>query len=71
MLSYLVNTLIFILVGLVIAHRAFSQVESIDWVYLVVLYFGSTVIRWAKMSTWDGMVWRSGETFTEYRVIVF
>jgi len=45
MLSYLVNTLIFVLVGLVIAHRAFSRVDSMDWVYLVVLYFGSIIIR--------------------------
>ena len=45
MLSYLVNTLIFVLVGLVIAHRAFSRVDSMDWVYLVVLYFGSLIIR--------------------------
>lgn len=45
MLSYLANTLIFILVGVVIAQQAFSGVEGRDWVFLVVLYVGIMVIR--------------------------
>ena len=45
MLSYLANTLIFILVGVVISQRAFSGVEDIDWIFLATLYFGITVIR--------------------------
>lgn len=46
MLGYLVNTLIFVLVGLVIAQRAFSGVENMDWIFLVALYFGSITIRY-------------------------
>ena len=45
MLSYLANTLIFVLVGVVIAQRAFSGVDGRDWIFLVSLYFGITVIR--------------------------
>ena len=45
MLSYLANTLIFVLVGVVISQRAFSGVNSMDWVFMVSLYFGVNVIR--------------------------
>ena len=45
MLGYLANTLIFILVGVVIAQQAFSGVEQIDWIYVIALYIGIMVIR--------------------------
>lgn len=45
MLDYLANTLIFILVGIVIAEHAFAGVEVQDWIFLVSLYFGIMVIR--------------------------
>ena len=45
MLGYLANTLIFILVGVVIAQQAFSGVESLGWMYLIVLYFTLIVVR--------------------------
>ncbi len=45
MLSYLANTLIFVLVGVVIAQRAFSGVEDSDWIALTSLYFAINVIR--------------------------
>ena len=45
MLGYLANTLIFILVGVVIAQQAFSGVEMIDWIYVIALYIGIMVIR--------------------------
>lgn len=45
MLSYLANTLIFVLVGVVISQRAFSGVNGTDWIFLVSLYFGINVIR--------------------------
>ena len=41
----LANTLIFVLVGVVIAQRAFSGVENSDWVSLISLYFAINVIR--------------------------
>ena len=45
MLGYLANTLIFVLVGVVISQRAFSDVEATDWIFMAVLYFGIVVIR--------------------------
>lgn len=45
MLGYLANTLIFVLVGVVIAQKAFSDVEGTDWIFMIVLYFGIVVIR--------------------------
>ena len=45
MLGYLANTLIFILVGVVIAQKAFSGVDKIDWIYVIALYIGIMVIR--------------------------
>ena len=44
-LSYLANTLIFILVGVVISQRAFQDVQSRDWIFVITLYFGSMIIR--------------------------
>lgn len=45
MLGYLANTMIFILVGVVIAQRAFSGVDGRDWMFLFALYIGIMVIR--------------------------
>ena len=45
MLAYLANTLIFILVGVAIMERAFSDVTFIDMFYITIDYFGITVIR--------------------------
>lgn len=46
MLGYLANTLIFILVGVLIAQQAFFGIEALGWMYLVVVYLTLTVIRW-------------------------
>lgn len=46
MLGYLANTLIFILVGVLIAQQAFFGIEGLGWMYLVVVYLTLTVIRW-------------------------
>ena len=46
MLGYLANTLIFVLVGVVISQRAFSDMEGTDWIFMIVLYFGIVVIRY-------------------------
>ena len=45
MLGYLANTLIFIIVGVVIAQRAFDGVQNIDWMFMFALYIGVMVIR--------------------------
>ncbi len=45
MLAYLANTLIFMIVGVVIAERAMDNVESMDWFYLIALYIGINIIR--------------------------
>lgn len=50
MLGYLANTLIFVLVGVVISQRAFSDVEGSDCIFLTVLYFGIVVIRYVTPS---------------------
>ena len=47
MLGYLANTLIFILVGVLIAQQAFFGIEGLGWMYLVVVYLTLTVVRWA------------------------
>ncbi|XP_057290115.1 sodium/hydrogen exchanger 10-like [Hydractinia symbiolongicarpus] len=44
-LAYLANTLIFLLVGVAIMERAFDVIESLDWLYIIVDYFGIIVIR--------------------------
>ena len=49
MLGYLANTMIFILVGVVIAQQAFSGVEGRDWMFLFALYIGIMVIRWVPV----------------------
>lgn len=46
MLAYLANTLIFMIVGVVIAERAMANVESMDWFYLLSLYIGINIIRY-------------------------
>ena len=45
-LGYLANTLIFLLVGVVIAQRAFQDVETIDLMFMIALYLGVMVIRY-------------------------
>lgn len=46
MLEYLANTLIFIIVGIVIADSVNTgDVTGMDWMFLVTLYFGLQVIR--------------------------
>ena len=45
MLGYLANTLIFVLVGVVIAQQAFLGVEGLSWMYLVVLYLTLIITR--------------------------
>ena len=45
MLEYLANTLIFIIVGVVIADSVFIGVDKMDWLFLVTLYVGLQVIR--------------------------
>ena len=45
MLEYLANTLIFIIVGVVIADSVFIGVDAMDWLFLVTLYVGLQVIR--------------------------
>ena len=47
MLAYLANTLIFILVGVVISEQAVQALHDNDWFYILALYIGITVIRYA------------------------
>lgn len=45
MLSYLANTVIFLIVGIQISLQAFQSIEPIDIFYLIALYMGITVVR--------------------------
>jgi sodium/hydrogen exchanger 10/11 len=45
-LAYIANTLIFIIVGMVIAEKAIFEIHGIDWFYMFALYFGIFVIRY-------------------------
>lgn len=45
-LAYLANTLIFLLVGVAIMEKAFDVIETLDWLYILVDYFGVFVIRY-------------------------
>ena len=45
MAEWALNTLIFLLAGLIIGHRVLEKVNAMDWVYLVILYAFLMVIR--------------------------
>lgn len=48
-LAYIANTLIFIIVGMVIAEKAIFEIHGIDWFYMFALYFGIFVIRFVSL----------------------
>eukprot|EP01033_Poteriospumella_lacustris_P004262 gene4262-3041_t len=45
MIEWSLNTLIFLLAGLIIGNRVLSKVNTIDWAYLILLYILLLVIR--------------------------
>eukprot|EP01040_Poterioochromonas_malhamensis_P013678 gene13678-15075_t len=45
MAEWALNTMIFLLAGLIIGHRVLEKVVAIDWFYLVVLYVVLMIIR--------------------------
>ncbi len=45
MAEWALNTMIFLLAGLIIGHRVLEKVVAIDWFYLVVLYVMLMIIR--------------------------
>jgi sodium/hydrogen exchanger 10/11 len=60
MMAYLTNTVIFTLVGVVIAERAFNDVEPRDWFYLLSLYIGLTIIRGITIALLSPLLSRLG-----------
>ncbi|XP_072046818.1 sperm-specific sodium:proton exchanger-like [Amphiura filiformis] len=72
MLAYLANTLIFMVVGVVIAERAMENVESMDWFYLCALYIGINIIRAMAIGMFSpvlsrigyGLPWRNAVVMT-------
>lgn len=44
-IEFCMNTLIFLIAGLIIGHRILGRVNTIDWLYLFVLYFVLMIIR--------------------------
>ncbi|KAK3608482.1 hypothetical protein CHS0354_010327 [Potamilus streckersoni] len=71
-LAYLANTLIFIIVGMVIAEKAIFEIHGIDWFYMFSLYFGLFVIRGLVIAIFSpilrhtgyGMSWKEGIVMT-------
>ncbi|KAL5006670.1 hypothetical protein ScPMuIL_015476 [Solemya velum] len=71
-LAYIANTLIFIIVGMVIAEKAIFEIHGIDWFYMFALYFGLFVIRGLVIGIFSpvlrhtgyGMTWRDGIVMT-------
>jgi len=50
MIEWTLNTLIFLLAGLIIGNRVINKVEAMDWFYVVVLYALLMVIRLAVIA---------------------
>ena len=68
-LSYLFNTLIFILVGIVIASRI-EEVELASWYYLLIVYIGIFVIRAFAVISMNPILSRVGIGITKEKSIV-
>ncbi|XP_078333950.1 sperm-specific sodium:proton exchanger-like isoform X2 [Crassostrea virginica] len=71
-LAYIANTLIFIIVGMVIAEKAIFEIHGIDWFYMFSLYFGIFVIRGLVIAIFSpilrhtgyGLSWQEGMVMT-------
>ncbi|XP_055996016.1 sodium/hydrogen exchanger 10-like isoform X4 [Ostrea edulis] len=71
-LAYIANTLIFIIVGMVIAEKAIFEIHGIDWFYMFALYFGIFVIRGLVIAIFSpilrhtgyGLSWQEGMVMT-------
>ncbi|XP_058858761.1 sodium/hydrogen exchanger 10-like [Acipenser ruthenus] len=63
MLTYLANTLIFIIVGVVIAERSFEHLAVNDGFYIVVLYFALNIIRLVMIIVLSPLLSRIGYGF--------
>lgn len=50
MIEWSLNTLIFLLAGLIIGNRVLSKVNTIDWAYLILLYILLMVIRFITIA---------------------
>jgi len=59
-LAYLANTLIFLLVGVAIMEKAFDVIETLDWLYILVDYFGVVVIRLIVITVFSPFLTRLG-----------
>ncbi|XP_023229059.1 sodium/hydrogen exchanger 10-like [Centruroides sculpturatus] len=70
MLSYLANTVIFIVVGLVITERAASHIEEQDWFHIIVTYIGATVFRLVMIVLFSPLLSRLGYGLKWQEVIV-
>jgi NhaP-type Na+/H+ or K+/H+ antiporter/polyhydroxyalkanoate synthesis regulator phasin len=54
------NTLIFLLAGLMIGHRVLNEVNAMDWVYMFVLYVALVVARFLTMLVLFPLISRIG-----------
>lgn len=69
-LSYLANTVIFIVVGLVITERAASHIQDQDWFHILVTYIGATVFRLVMIVLFSPLLSRLGYGLKWQEVIV-
>ncbi len=69
MMAYVANTLIFLLVGIIIAHRI--QVDNVEaWQTLAILYLGILLIRAFSITLFTPVLKRIGIGLTKEKVIV-
>ncbi|XP_069757312.1 sperm-specific sodium:proton exchanger-like isoform X4 [Narcine bancroftii] len=63
MLTYLGNSLIFMIVGVVLSQRAFLNVSLVDGFFIIVLYFGLNTVRLLMMVSLSPLLARLGYGF--------
>lgn len=65
MIEWSLNTLIFLIAGLVIGHRVLGKVNAIDWVYLLILYALLMIIRGVTLTILYPTIAHIGHRCTE------
>lgn len=64
MIEWVLNTLIFLLAGLIIGNRCLQEIKFFDWVYLFVLYFFLMVVRFIVVFASMPLISRIGHKCT-------
>lgn len=64
MIEWSLNTMIFLLAGLIIGNRVISKVYAVDWAYLLLLYFILMIIRFITIAILFPIISRIGHRCT-------